>query len=186
MTAELIPYSGKALNRLIGRYVGKIYGKVTIIEIAGKKGKGHVMVKILCDCGRVGVVDINDIKRLHTKSCGCLTIGKNVNKSGRFKYGTVLAVKQPENKAWAHIKQLAREYEITICERWLGRRTGYANFLKDMGRRPSPAHKLVRVSFSKGYNKDNCRWLPPKKERIGESVTRVFKGAKIEGDIKDD
>ena len=47
---------------------------------------------------------------------------------------------------------------ITVCERWLGEQ-GFANFLADMGPRPSAQHSIDRFPDNDGnYGPDNCRW----------------------------
>lgn len=46
---------------------------------------------------------------------------------------------------------------ITVCDRWLGR-YGYANFLADMGRRPTLLHTLDRKNNDEDYSPGNCRW----------------------------
>jgi hypothetical protein len=45
---------------------------------------------------------------------------------------------------------------ITIDPRWLGR-TGFVNFLSDMGPRPE-GKTLDRIDNDKGYRPDNCKW----------------------------
>jgi hypothetical protein len=50
---------------------------------------------------------------------------------------------------------------ITVCDRW---RDSFANFLADMGRKPSPQHSLDRVDGSKGYEPWNCRWATPREQ----------------------
>ena len=72
----------------------------------------------------------------------------------------------PEYKTWCNMK--ARCYNpkssyyvnyggrgIKVCGRWLN---SFANFLADMGPKPSPKHSLDRVDVNKGYDKQNCRW----------------------------
>jgi hypothetical protein len=44
---------------------------------------------------------------------------------------------------------------ISVAACWA---TSYETFLKDMGRKPTPAHTLDRVDGTKGYTPDNCRW----------------------------
>jgi hypothetical protein len=34
-----------------------------------------------------------------------------------------------------------------------------ALFLEDVGRRPSPAHKLRRIHLELGYSPKNCKWM---------------------------
>ncbi len=44
---------------------------------------------------------------------------------------------------------------IKVCKRW---RESFANFMKDMGPRPSSNHSLDRVNNNGNYIKHNCRW----------------------------
>lgn len=50
---------------------------------------------------------------------------------------------------------------ITVCEHWME----FANFLADMGERPSPRHSIDRKDNDGNYEPDNCRWATPKEQR---------------------
>lgn len=49
---------------------------------------------------------------------------------------------------------------ITVDPSWLN----FENFVVDMGYRPE-GKTLDRIDSSKGYSKDNCRWLTPSEQQ---------------------
>lgn len=50
----------------------------------------------------------------------------------------------------------------------------FANFVKDMGPKPSPAHTLERMNNDEGYSKSNCRWATSSDQCLNR---RVFKNS---------
>lgn len=48
---------------------------------------------------------------------------------------------------------------ITVCDRW---RNSYTAFIKDMGVPNDKTLTIDRIDNSKGYSKDNCRWVDNK------------------------
>jgi hypothetical protein len=58
---------------------------------------------------------------------------------------------------------------IEVCKRWLK----FENFLEDMGERPKNL-TLDRIENSKGYSKDNCRWVTWKQQQRNRSNNRML------------
>ncbi|MBQ6867210.1 MAG: hypothetical protein IJO16_00865 [Clostridia bacterium] len=52
-------------------YIGNRFGKLTVIEYAGKT-KGVHRWKCRCDCGKTIIAAQNSLQSGHTRSCGCL------------------------------------------------------------------------------------------------------------------
>lgn len=53
---------------------------------------------------------------------------------------------------------------VTVCERWKGK-GGFANFLADVGERPTREHTIDRWPNKEGnYEPGNCRWATKKQQ----------------------
>ena len=147
---------------------GKKFGKLTVIrECESVKDKPLRWV-CLCDCGATTTVITNKLVQGKIKSCGCWKseLCGNVH----LTHGSARVGNQSlEYVSWRHMKERClnpknKRYAdyggrgIKICEQWLGKE-GFANFLSDMGRKPSPEHTLDRFPNNDGnYEPSNCRW----------------------------
>src|ERR1700743_836023 len=68
---------------------------------------------------------------------------------------------------------------VLVCDRW---RDSFANFLQDMGLKPSPAHTLDRFPQKEGnYEPGNCRWATTKEQNRNRksNVYLEFEGERL-------
>ena len=73
------------------------------------------------------------------------------------------------------------ERGIRVCTKW----HTYANFIADMGPRPTAAHSIERVDNGGAYEPGNCRWATRSEQQQNKRSTRfytdgVFSGTLVE------
>ncbi len=138
---------------------GRRFGRLTVIRREGSLNS-HVKWLCLCDCGNSTLVISTSLLRGHTLSCDCLR--KERARAAAIKHGQKRTV---EYRTWVNIRQRCNNPKlacfqyyggrgITVCERW----DDFANFLADMGPRPSPDHSIDRIDNNVGYEPGNCGW----------------------------
>lgn len=158
--------------------VGRAFGRLKVIEGAGRNKHQQTLWKCICECGNERVLTYGKLAYGHTSSCGCLLRDK-----GRVQFTTHGLSKTDEFKIWCGIK--SRVYNpnvdsysryggrgIAMCQRWLD---SFENFLEDMGKRPSKRHSIDRFPDEDGdYGPENCRWALPKPQAERRSTSRWF------------
>lgn len=64
---------------------------------------------------------------------------------------------------------------ITVCDRWMH---SFANFLADMGKKPTPLHSIDRIDPNGNYELGNCKWSTQIEQANNKRNSRplTFKG----------
>lgn len=143
-------------------YVGKRFGKLTVLSVLYKKADHYKMICV-CDCGNFSTPWLASLKQGRSKSCKC-TIQSAILKATTKHGHSTKALKSLSYSSWCAMVQRCTNTKlesykkyggagIAVCDRWLT----FANFLEDMGER-KPGQTIDRIDGSKGYFKENCRW----------------------------
>ena len=84
----------------------------------------------------------------------------------------------PEHNAWRAMIDRCNNHPrykgrgVRVCARW---RHSFANFLADMGPRPSPRHSIDRYPNKRGdYTPSNCRWAIPGQQNRNTQQNRII------------
>lgn len=166
---------------------GQRFGRLVVIERAGSiplnnPGSTMVLWRVRCECGTEKTVRANSLRE--SVSCGCAiaernkrlftTHGATRNYADTPEYVSWKAMRlrcsNPNNSGFA----LYGGRGIYVCQRW---RESFADFLADMGTKPSARHSIDRVdperSYTCGRCEDcvsrgapaNCRWSDPRTQQ---------------------
>lgn len=60
-------------NKCIYVEVGEVFGRLTVIALAGQNEKGLTIAHLRCECGSVLFRPCTQLRRGRIKSCGCLS-----------------------------------------------------------------------------------------------------------------
>lgn len=137
-----------------------------------------------CFCGNYFKAGVQDVKKLTTRSCGCL-VGKPNITHGLSKhrlYGTWSSMINRCNNKDNHAYKDYGGRGISVCERWLN----VANFIEDMYPSYQYGLSIDRINVNGNYEPDNCRWADKRTQtrntrKLVSKNTTGYRGINISG-----
>ena len=141
----------KAIDR-----TGQVFGKLTVVEQAGRNSLKKVLWRCKCACGNETVVPSGSLVTGNTTSCGCVV--------PNFKHG---GWKKSSYNTWRAMMRRCYNPADKDYPRWGGKGVivhkpwhDYATFAAEVGE-PSGAETFDRVDTTGNYEPGNVRWASP-------------------------
>jgi hypothetical protein len=150
----------------MGKFIdltGQRFNKLTVLKQLKNDACNKKTWLCKCDCGNKKRIRGADLKNNRTKSCGCLRITHGLSKNILFPVWQQIIQRcnNPNNKQYKNYGKR----KIKVCWRWSNKNPkGFANFLKDVGEKPSPNSQIDRINNNKGYSPKNWRWATPEQQ----------------------
>lgn len=130
-----------------------------------------------CECGNTTLVRDDLLRSGQTKSCGCekVRINRILNTRHGYRAGHAYT---PEYDAWRTLMAGAREDGITVARAWTGE-DGFGAFIRDVGQRPGPKHRLARPSAGKPFGPGNAKWCTEGQKKGSPRRLIKYQGRKM-------
>lgn len=135
---------------------GQVFGKLTVLEQAGRNNLKKVLWRCKCECGNETVVVSGSLVTGNTTSCGCVIPNYKHGGTGKSSYNTWRAMMRrcyvPEDKDYPRWGGRG----ISVYKPW----HAYATFARDVGE-PVGAETFDRIDTTGNYVPGNVRWATP-------------------------
>lgn len=132
---------------------GEVFGRLTAISVAGRRGKINAVVWLCtCECGGTKLVTVNHLVSGYVKSCGCLKPKAKPQRTQERNHGLS---KTSEYLIWQRLKMRSERGDFPFDKSWV---ESVVKFIHDVGKRPTPSHRLVAVDGAAGFICGNIVW----------------------------
>lgn len=176
-TYNLTIYPSASRPYRIKNLTGQRFGRLLVLGFGGIRRR-ETMWHCLCDCGNTTTVKGVDISRQHTQSCGCFR--KESASQRRFIHGeSVSLANTVEYRCYMAAKSRCTNPN-DISYRYYGgkgiefRFQSYAEFLDELGRKPSPDLSIERINTKGHYERGNVKWGTDEEQANNKTNNRLI------------
>ena len=143
---------------------GNKYGRLTVIEDAGKNKHNQVMWKCRCDGGNTITVRADGLTTGHTKSCGCYKsdIHATHRKRNTRLYEIWRSMRKRCGLDTVHNYNDYGGRGITVCPEWRDSFQNFYEWAMDNGYREDLS--INRINNDGNYEPSNCTWSTQKEQ----------------------
>ena len=134
---------------------GQRFGKLVVVEYAGRNERRESLWRCVCDCGNESIVRGDVLRRGTTESCGC---GKGL-KHGHHKKPWYSSYKAMMERCYLKSSANYQRYGgkgVTVCDEWHDINK-FAEWVEASGY--APGLTIDRIDPAGNYEPSNCQWL---------------------------
>lgn len=140
--------------------IGKRFGKLVIQKLVVSGDANHRKYLCECDCGGTKIVSEDNLKRGHTKTCGCRKRGTYGNSDTRLYSIWCGMLNRCEYEKTPSFKYYGAR-GIKVCEEWHNFKI-FMSWAKENGYKKDLT--IDRINNEDNYYPGNCRWATMKEQ----------------------
>lgn len=146
---------------MIKQMTGMVFDRLTVINEGTRTASGEHRWNCICSCGKPTLALGKNLRKGHTKSCGCLSSEASrkratthgMSDTRPFKIWQGMLKRCLNTNCDAYADYGARG--IAVCSSWV---ESFENFWSDMSGGYSDTLTLERIDTNADYCKPNCKW----------------------------